>query len=224
MKLAELIRRFRVLARDTVNNPPMTSDQDIIMWLNDGQREASIRGRLIRDILTDNVARYVYAAGQNVYTLHPSVFEIIGIRRYPVVGRGHPVYLRSPEWMDRNVRYWREEPYRYRHDNFAIQDDKTLQFVTEYEDGDAICLDCYRTPLELMKNPGDEPEIAEIHQEYLVQWALHRAFSVPDNDLFDPNRSKDAEREFTKYFGIRPDSDARRSTRSDEVQHNYPML
>lgn len=224
MNLAELIRRFRVLAGDTIPNPYMVSDPDIIMWLNDAQREASIRGRLIRDHLTAGVARFDYEVGKQVYYLHPAVFEIIALRRYRPADRSHPIYLRSPEWMDRNACHWREDPIRYRHDNFAVQDDKTLQLVTEYEAGDYITIDCYRTPLVLMKGMGDEPEIAEIHHEYLVQWALHRAFSVPDADLFDPNRSKNAEREFTKYFGIRPDSDARRSTRSDEIQHNYPML
>ncbi len=225
MTLAELIRRFRVLSRDTVDKPYLFSKEDITMWLNDAAREAAIRARLIRDSVTAGVAKIDYTLDKQVYELHPSVFEIIAIRRWRPDGkRGHPIYLRSPEWMDRNVCHWRTDPLRYRHDNFAIQNDRTIELVTEYEAGDVIWLDCYRTPLGPMRGDGDEPEFHEMHHEYLVQWALHRAFSVPDADMFDSERSKDAEKEFTKYFGIRPDADARRSTREDDVQHNYPVL
>lgn len=225
MTLTELIRRFRVLAKDTVDNPYMASDADVIMWLNDAEREAAIRARLIRDHLTQDVTRIAYVADTQVYQLHPAVFELINVRLVRPDGkRGNPIYLRTPEWLDRNVPHWREDPIRYRHDNFAIQDDRNLQLLTEYEAGDVITLECYRVPLEPMRNGGDEPEIHPMHHEHLVQWALHRAFSVPEADLFDPNRSKDAEDEFTRYFGIRPDADARRATRSDEVQHNYPVF
>lgn len=225
MTLNELIRRFRVLAKDTVDNPYMASDPDVIMWLNDAVREAAIRGRLIRDHITEGVTRIQYVVGTQVYPLHQSVFELISVRRHRPDGlRGNKIHLRTPEWLDRNVPCWREDPARYRHDNFAIQDDTTLQLLTEYEADDIIVLECYRTPLELMRNGGDEPEIHQMHHEYLVHWALHCAFSVPDADLYDPERSVNAEREFTKYFGRRPDADARRSTRSDEVQHNYPIF
>ena len=59
------------------------------------------------------------------------------------------------------------------------------------------------------------PEISELHHEHLVNWALHKAFSIPDAEGFDPQRAQDAERDFTEYFGIRPDSDLRRITRED---------
>lgn len=225
MTLTELIRRFRLEARDNVAPGYLNTDQDITMWLNDAVREAAIRGRLIRDSVTAGVAKIDYIDGTQVYRLHPSVFEIIAVRLHRPDGkRGHPLYLRSREWLDRNARHWRDDPVRYRHDNFVVQDDTTLELVNTYEPGDAIWLDCYRTPLSPMRAPNDEPEIHEMHHEYLVHWALHKAFSVPDADMMDANRAEKAEREFTKYFGPRPDSDARRSTRTDEVQHNYPML
>ena len=78
--------------------------------------------------------------------------------------------------------------------------------------------------VEVPANPDDpstiwpEPEIHQAHHEHLIQWALHRAFSVPDSELFDPDRARLAEEEFTAYFGPLPDSDMRRKTRED-VQH-----
>ena len=56
--------------------------------------------------------------------------------------------------------------------------------------------------------------------QHLVYWALHRAFSQPDSDGFDPQRAATAEATFTGYFGARPDADLRRATRHDVPQVN----
>ena len=62
------------------------------------------------------------------------------------------------------------------------------------------------------------------HHEHLIDWALHRAFSVPDSEMFDANRAAQAEEAFTAYFGPLPDSDMRRITRHDVVHHNTVYL
>ena len=62
------------------------------------------------------------------------------------------------------------------------------------------------------------------HHEHLIDWALHRAFSVPDAEAFDPQRAALAEQAFTEYFGPLPDSDLRRITRHDVVHHNTVYL
>lgn len=59
----------------------------------------------------------------------------------------------------------------------------------------------------------------QTHHPHLVEWALHKAFSVPDAEFFDPNRAQIAEAKFIDYFGERPDSDLRRITREDVPQH-----
>ena len=67
---------------------------------------------------------------------------------------------------------------------------------------------------------GHTPEIATLHHDTLVHWALHRLSSVPDSELFDPVRSTAALAEFTSYFGPEPDADLRRITRHDQEHHN----
>ena len=57
-----------------------------------------------------------------------------------------------------------------------------------------------------------------------VAAALHKAFSVPDSELFDPNRAALSERAFASYFGRLPDSDMRRITREDVAHHNEAIL
>ena len=99
----------------------------------------------------------------------------------------------------------------------AIQNDTSIRVVGKVEVGDTLQMEVYRLPM-LSLSDSDTPEIHEAHHEHLIQWALHKAFSVPDADAFDPTRAKMAEDAFTRYFGLQPDSDMRRATRQD-VQH-----
>lgn len=101
---------------------------------------------------------------------------------------------------------------------FAIQDENSLRLVGNIDDGDVLHLECYRLPLAALEDESDEPEIHAAHHEHLIEWALFKAYSVPDADAFDPTRAKMAEDAFTRYFGLQPDSDMRRATRQD-FQH-----
>ena len=103
-------------------------------------------------------------------------------------------------------------------------DDTSIRVVGVITTGDKLVIECYRTPLKVLANDVDKPEIHEAHHEHLIQWALHKAFSVVDAEIFDLQRSEQAEANFTSYFGLLPDSDLRRSTRVDVVHHNVPVL
>jgi len=123
--------------------------------------------------------------------------------------------------MDENMPDWRDEQGQA---EFAIQDDTSIRVVGVITTGDKLVIECYRTPLKMLANDTDKPEIHEAHHEYLIQWALHKAFSVVDADTFDPQRSDRSEAAFTNYFGRMPDSDLRRMTREDVPHHNAPIL
>lgn len=216
MKLMDLIRRFRVLVKDTAQ-PYFWADADVTDWLNDAEAQAAIRGRLLREDADPSVCEIVLTPGQHTYPLHPSVFEIIILRLVPTNGRTREMKLVSREWLDAEHRGWRDET---RPMCFAIQNDTSLRVVGGIEAGDKLVLECYRLPMELMSNPNSEPEIHGAHHEHLIDWALHKAFRVPDAETFDPLRSGLAEKAFTAYFGLLPDSDMRRITREDVVHHN----
>ncbi|MNY59466.1 hypothetical protein D3C86_1959210 [compost metagenome] len=104
----------------------------------------------------------------------------------------------------------------------VVQDDKTLRLAPKPDVAGVLRLEGYRLPIDEMQSDGDEPEIHRAHHRRLVDWALHRAFSVPDADIFDAQRAVNAERAFTDYFGPAPDSDLRRTTRHDQVHHTLP--
>lgn len=222
LSLADLIRSFRTLSGDKVQ-PFFSSDDDVKQWLNEAQAQACVRGRLIREDELDAVCRVPLTAGKHTYPLHPSVYELIDLWVQPgsSTGRIRPVDLKSREWLDAEVHEWRQLG---RPACMAIQDDTTIRMVGTVETGDTLVLECYRLPIKPLVHPSDKPEIHAIHHQHLVQWALHRAFGIPDADFFDADRSGLAEREFTKYFGPLPDSDARRTTRVDQAHHNKAIL
>lgn len=224
MTLADLIRRFRVLADDKVQ-PYLWADEDVIDWLNDAQAQAAVRGRLLREDANPAVCNITLAPGVHTYPLHYSVFEIAILRLIPPAGADKPrtIFLKSREWLDREFSNWRDYPSPAR---YAIQEDTTLRLVGGFNAGDTLALECYRLPLKQFTgtNLTAKPEIHTAHHAHLIQWALHRAYGIPDGDGFDPQRSEKAEREFTDYFGPLPDSDMRRTTRVDEVHHNVAVL
>ena len=217
MTLEDLIRRFRVLSLDNAT-PPFWADEDITDWLNEAQNEACIRARLIREDENPAVCQIALTPGQHTYPLHASVYELINLR---IKGSGaessRSMAIKSREWLDANVRDWRDMD---RPSQWLIQDDTTLRVVGAIQAGDVLHLECYRLPLKQLANDMDKPEIHAAHHVHLIQWALHKAFSVPDADAFDPTRAKMAEDAFTRYFGIAPDSDMRRATRHDLHQVN----
>lgn len=220
MNLGDLVRRWRVLAKDAVK-PYLCSDDDVTDWLNDAENEACIRGRLIREDQLAEVCQIALTPGTAAYALHPSVYEIHGLRLVPVAGRTRPLSLVTREWLDAEINDWRTTT---RPAEWVIQDDTRLVIVGLIEASDVLQLDTYRLPLTPMEDEYDTPEIHQTHHVHLIQWALHRAFSIPDNELFDAKRADLAEQEFTAYFGLRPDSDLRRSTRQDVPHYNVSPL
>lgn len=220
MTLEDLVRRWRVLAKDTVK-PYLCADEDVIDWLNDAETEACIRGRLIREDQLAAVCRINLTPGTPAYALHSSVYEIAGISIAPTAGRVRPLSLVTREWLDASVPDWRTTT---RPAEWVIQDDTRLVIVGAIAAGDVLALDTYRLPLTKMEDEDDVPEIHQVHHVQLLQWTLHKAFSVPDNELFDAKRAALAEAEFTAYFGMRPDSDLRRATRQDVPHYNQSFV
>lgn len=214
MILSELIRKFRVAAFD-MEQPYLFADEDITDWLNDAVKEAAIRGRLIHDSTTTGVCTISTQPNVSVYALHESLYEIDSIHWLSADDpyNANPLCLISQEEMGDIWHDWRtREPDS---PEYAIQHDTNIRLVPAPREAGVITLEGYRTPLVPMVLDTDRPEINIIHHEYLIQWALHKGFGIPDSEVFDMNRSALAEQEFTDYFGMRPDSDLRRITRHD---------
>lgn len=215
MILSELIRKFRVAAFD-MEQPYLFADEDITDWLNDAVKEAAIRGRLIYDSTTTGVCTIATVPNVSIYALHESMYEIDSIcwvNNDLQTRTVDALSLVSQEDMGDIWRDWRTRDYGT--PEYAIQHDTNIRLVPAPNVAGEIALEGYRTPLVPMALDTDQPEINTIHHKYLIHWALHEGFSVPDAETFDPNKADKAEKRFTDYFGERPDSDLRRITRED---------
>lgn len=214
MILSELIRQFRVLAFDK-EQPYLFSDEDITDWLNDGVKEAAIRGRLIHESSNPLICNIPVMAGVTTYPLHEAIYEIDSLHWISTASpeRAEPIYLTSQEDMAGIWHDWRTRSHGT--PEYAIQDDTGIRLVPAPREAGVLHIEGYRIPIAPMVLDTDRPEINIIHHEYLIQWALHKGFGIPDSEVFDMNRSALAEQEFTDYFGQRPDSDLRRITRQD---------
>ena len=215
MNLEDLIRRFRTLAGDT-KAPQFWKDADITDWLNDAQVQACVRGRLLLEDANPAMCVIDIEADRHTYPLHRKLYELVRLD-YKAAGEScsTPIKVKSREWLDENQPQWRDV---HRATRYAIQGETSIRLVSTPLTAGVLTIEAYRLPAEVMSAPGHEPEIHEASHEHLIQWALHKAFSVPDSQAFDPQRSGLAERAFTAYFGPLPDSDMRRITREDTPQ------
>lgn len=217
MNLEQLTASFRVDADDLIE-PYLFQDEWIAGWLSEGQTEAAIRGRLILEDGTPDICQIAVTAGVAVYDLHRSVYEIAHMRFLPMgTTCAEPIALVTREWLDDKQPGWRD---RAGTPAFVVQSDRTIRLACTPDINGVLYLEAYRTPLKVLVNDIDKPELAEAHHRHLVYWALHRAFSRPDSETVDPERAGRALAAFTAYFGLAPDSDLRRSTRHDLMQTN----
>ena len=221
MQLNDLISRFRTLANDKVE-PYFIDDASVTDWLNDAVNEACIRGRLLHESQDADVCGITVLTNQSYYTLHESLYELTSVVFNPFGERAVDLKLCSEEYLDGYYcDNWRVKSGKPEH---AIQDDTGIRLVPIPDVGGELQLEGYRVPMSPLEDDTDAPEINSIHHVHLLQWALYKAFSVPDAEFFDPNRAAIAEQEFADYFGVRPDSDLRRITREDTPHHVQPFM
>lgn len=214
----ELIAIFRTDTQDTVD-PYLFKTPWVAQLLAEAEAEAAIRGRLLHESQSPLVCEIPASAGESVYQLHPALYEIDHIAFKPAgASRREPIKLVSVEELDRIWPGWRDEQGLPR---YAVQGDTSIRLVPMPDAAGTLLLEGYRLPLKSLAESGSSvPEIHVAHHRHLVNWALHRAFSSPDAETYDPRKSADAERAFTDYFGLRPDSDLRRITREDGPHFN----
>jgi hypothetical protein len=214
----ELIAEFRVMAQDTVA-PYLFDLKQVAQWLAEAEVEAAIRGRLLHESQAGAICEVPVSVGDAVCPLHEAVYEITHCAfRAGGAARREPVQLVSTGWLDERVSDWRDASGTPR---YAVQTDTSIRLVpAPSTDGDLL-IECYRLPVRsLADSSTSKPEIHSAHHRHLVDWVLFRAYSIPDPESMDLVKASDAERAFTRYFGERPDSDLRRTTRHDAEHHN----
>ncbi len=208
MNLTELIGSFRRDIKDTVV-PYIWSDVDVTAWINEAETEAAIRAGLLFDASTPAYCDISVVAGTRTYTLNDVVNEVTRVWLEDGAGERAELALVTEEQIERDYPDWREGTATEL--DAVIHRSNTLELGTVPTENGTLRLEVYRGPAAAMVAGGDSPEIALVHHRHLIKWAMYRAFSVPDTDGFDPNRSASSMNEFEEYFGPHPGQGLRKS-------------
>lgn len=212
MNLQELVDQFRRDSDDRLKKY-LFQTADVVGWLAEAEKEASIRKRLLYDDYTEAMTVLDIEAGTNTVKLDPRWFFIDRVVLETPAGR----FLRQLTVADREQhttlypgwRYERGEPEKFFRDEGRITLPNLI--TRDY----VLRVAGWRTPLLPMnlalaecgtsdaKMKDVQPEIAEIHHDRLPYWALHKAYMVPDRETYDPDRAATALAAFEGYFGER---------------------
>lgn len=210
--LDDLVGITRERLDDVALSRPKWTSESIARGLNEGQREAALRGRLLRD---DTSAPTLITLLPNVasYALNRAFFEIIEVRD----DEGERLGGLDRDALEAIDSRWRSRLCA-RPDLYTIEtlpDERLrLRVVGVPSDTSVLQLEVYRLPYyEMQLEAGDEPEIAPRHHENLVDWAMYRCFNVRDSDNYDPKKAADHLAEFVRNFGERPDANVHRKQR-----------
>jgi hypothetical protein len=228
MTLDDLISSFRVDADDQARDlngkqgDLLWADADLERWFGEAEEEAAVRKRLLYDDYTLAIVRINVLAGQSSYPIDPRFFEISKARLLNAdTGRFlEDLYITTRDALDQECQYWRDE--RRRPERF-IQDDTRIVLPGIVDRAYTLRIEGYRAPLVPITADSDgsvEPEIAAIHHRFLVHWVLHRAYSKPDSEVFNPQKAAIALGAFEQYFGLRPDADLRKDQQANRPHHN----
>lgn len=223
MELSQLVAQYRADADDLVA-PYLSSTVLVRGWINEAEEEAAVRGRLLFESSNADICQIVVdaaavTAGTRVYTLHESVFHITRAVFIPDGSTTeYELHLTDRVEQDRAYPGWRSRVDIPRQ---AIQDDTKLELGCKPSVAGVIHIECYRTPLVLIEDSATEtPEIHRSHHRHLIHWVLHRAYSRPDAEIYDPKRAAREEAMFTEHFGIRPNAQNRRNLEANRQHHN----
>lgn len=221
MNLQALIHQLRIEV-DDLAGVQFWSDASLTMWLNEAQTEACERARLLLDDETPEVARIALVAGQASYPVHEALNELVNV--HDLSNARYRVQLRSREWLDSNCPGWRDGTYETGGCiRFANVRNRKMTLVPTPKKAGELHIEGYRRPLNPMELPTDSPEIDPVHHRKLLHWATHKAFSVPDAEVFDARRAQREYEAFELHFGMHPGSGLRADTREDEPQNVVPF-
>ena len=212
MNLRDGIDQFRVRAQDT-KRPYLWPDPEIAGWFSEAESEAAVRALLIFD--TEELA--VSAGDSEKIVLPLPLFDIQHAELRAADGSVTVIDGSSRRELDRLRPGWRSKTERPTH---YVHDDKSLSLSAIPDQNYTLYIEFFRLPKRALEEDEDVPEINEVHHFNLIDWVLFRAYSKPDADAFNPDKSKEAEVAFVSYFGKRSNADIRRKQNASRPHHN----
>jgi len=215
--LAELEVEFRLHARDMVV-PYKCRTIEFNLFLNQAVDEACRRKSLIFDRATTEVCEIDCIEDDQTKNLSPFITEVTYASLTSVSGGDvTPLYNIDKVELERTNPNWRENkqtPTCYMiEDNVIVLDSICDQAYT-------LKLEVYRTPLEKLKFGTDEPVVNRVHHSHLLDWCYYSYFSLPQSDIYNPDKATAYLNNFTAYFGVSKMANLKRDTWANRSPHN----
>lgn len=194
--------------------PQQWAFDDMMSFLNQAEREAAERAKLIEDYSTVAVCNIAGLVSVAQYTLHAKIIEVISVR-----WNGRLLDGISRRELDR--RYCRQDwtTLTGQPTHFIDPQEKYLTLHRTPTTAAAIKVGVYRYPLNDMTGYEDTPEIAEQYHFWLIDWMEFLAYSTDDTEIQDIPRATAAAGRFTARFGEKIDSNTRRTQRDRTRNH-----
>ena len=195
MTLTDLITSFRGLVSDTVA-PYLWSDITVTTWLAEAEAEAARR----KNLIFDNTITIPVTALTASYPLDAAILNVSFA--YLVSGSAiYPLKIIDRAEMDYISSTWRTDVVR---PTALIVEDTSCELNSAVDVDYTLNLEVYRTPDPGLSDTNPDPEIAPIHHQHLVDWAIYRAYMKKDADAEDKRASATALGRFERYFGFEP--------------------
>lgn len=220
MDLGELHQSFRTRVRDEVE-PYLWTDQFVTDALNEAEREACVRSRLIFDDSTTDVCEISVTSGTGRYSPHKSVDVVETAYVTDAYGITYSLEIIDQVTLVRRYPRWHDESSGV--PAYLIHNEKTITLFPTPDADYTLSIGVFRLPIADMEVTVDEPEINEVHHNGLIDWVEFRAFSIPDVDTYDQKKSERAEAAFIRRFGIRVDANVRRKHRENRAHVVRPI-
>lgn len=197
MNLSELRTAFRSDVDDAAT-PYLWSDDDFERYLNDAEREASRRARLLVDSNTAELCTISVLANKSLYELDT---RIIFVRRAKLSDQSKPLIRMSYRDMDEERPGWEDSTSTV-----------PTHFITDFKTGwirlyptptaaKTLNLVVVRLPMQDMEDDYDEPEINSRYHESLLHWVKYRAYLKKDPETLNEDEAKKHLAKFEEEFG-----------------------
>jgi hypothetical protein len=171
----------------------------ILSYLNDAEREACIRGRLLTDSTTADICRINLTAGVATYLFDPRILLVL---RGKLAGALKPLSKISFTRMDELVDGWEDQAGEVV--AFVTGMDKNvLRLFRVPTVSGVLNLTTVRLPLQDITKTSS-PEIAPYLHASLVPWIKYRIYSNQDSELVNKARANEMLAQFEAKFGKRP--------------------
>lgn len=219
MKAGEIIGLFRQQADDTAD-PGKWTESELMTWLNEAEREACRRARLLVDsrgtaftyavngtntaTTTHTHGRITLGSGTDFYDLDP---RIIYLRRVKLAGRTLPLRAVDYRDLDRCAPGWESHTGTVEGYVRGLDTGKFRPYRTPTSAG-TVTLTVVREPLVAMTGPNDAPEINPRYHLGLIDWMAYRAYMKKDAEVYSPDEAAQHLALFEAEFGTREKANA----------------